>query len=186
MEMTVPVIPKSALLALRIIAILFGIAAILWPFFMTEILILLFGIFVLISSIGSLAAVFSKELQTGVPRWLVILMGIIGIIVGILAITDPFVMGAAIFLFIGAWAFVSGIFDIVFAFTGGIDGSGKMLLILSGIIGILFGMLVLMTPALFGLPILVQVAGIFAIIYGIIGFGYTSEWSCKPAEKLAE
>lgn len=186
MEMKLPCISSSALLALRIIAVLFGIAAIIWPYFMTEVLILLFGIFVLISSIGSLAAVFSKELETGVPKWLVIILAIIGILVGIFAIVDPFVMGVALFLFIGAWAFVSGIFDVVFAFTGGVEGSGKILLILSGIIGIIFGMLVLTTPALFGLPILVQVAGIFAIIYGIIGFGYTSGCSCKPAEKMPE
>lgn len=182
METKIPALPSSALLALRIIAIIFGFAALVWPYFMTEFLILLFGFFVLITSVGSLIAVFSKELQPGAPRWLVILMAIIGILVGIFAIVDPLVMGVALFLFIGAWALVSGIFDIIYAVSGGIPGSTKTLLIISGIIGILFGIMVLVTPAIIGLPILVQVAGIFAIIYGIIGFGYVKEWKCDAAD----
>ncbi|MBN1165748.1 MAG: DUF308 domain-containing protein [Methanospirillaceae archaeon] len=182
METTNPALPGSALLVLRIIAIIFGFAALVWPYFMTGFLILLFGFFVLITSVGSLIAVFSKELQPGAPRWLVILMAIIGILVGIFAIVDPLVMGVALFLFIGAWALVSGIFDIIYAVSGGISGSTKTLLLISGIIGILFGIMVLVTPAIIGLPILVQVAGIFAIIYGIIGFGYVKEWKCDAAD----
>jgi uncharacterized membrane protein HdeD (DUF308 family) len=79
----------------------------------------------------------------------------------------------AIIYFIGAWALVTGVGDLVIAFTQAPAGNPRLILVVSGIISVLFGLLVLFNPPLLTAILLVQVLGIYAILIGLLGVGYS-------------
>ena len=76
-------------LALRgVIAILFGLAALLRPDIALEALIVLFGAYALVDGVFAIVGVFGGT-RGGTPRWLLIVEGIAGILVGLIAFVLP-------------------------------------------------------------------------------------------------
>jgi len=163
-------IPKSVPLTLRILTILFGFAAIVWPLLMGEVIVLLFGIFILITAVGLFAALYAEETTAGAPKWAIIIAGVLGLIIGIWAIADPLHMGFSLYYFIGFWAIATGLLELYYALKGGMQY--RTFMATSAIISLLFGFMVLAINPLVGWAIIIQVTGIFAIINGIIGFGF--------------
>lgn len=164
---------KSAFLLTRILIILFGIVALIWTGYVLGILVYFFAFFAIIGSIGTIAVGISYgKAQLPAPRWSILLMGVLGLIIGILTVVAPVFMAVAIIYFIGAWAFVTGIGDFIIAFTRVPAGNSRMLLVLSGIISVLFGLFVFFSPPLVTAVMLVQVLGLYAIIIGLLGAGY--------------
>jgi len=163
-------IPKFVPLTLRVLTVLFGIAAIAWPILMGEAIVLLFGVFILITAIGMFAALYAEETPADAPKWAIILAGALGLIIGIWAIIDPLHMGFSLYYLIGIWAIATGVLQLFYALKG--DMQHRTLMAISAIISLLFGFLVLTINPLLGWAILIQVTGIFAIIDGIIGFGF--------------
>jgi len=163
-------IPKSVPLALQVLTVLFGIAAIIWPLLIGEVIVLLFGIFILITAVGMLSGLYAQELPANSPKWAIIISGILGLIIGIWAIADPLYMGFSLYYFIGFWAIATGLLQLYYALKGGTQY--RTFLAISAIISLLFGFLVLAINPLLGWAILIQVTGVFAIINGIIGFGF--------------
>jgi uncharacterized membrane protein HdeD (DUF308 family) len=164
---------KTAFLLTRILIVLLGIVALIWPGYVLGFLVYFFAFFAIIGSIGTIAVgiSYSKE-QLPAPRWAIILLGILGFVIGIATIVAPAFMTIAIIYFIGAWALVTGVADLIFAFTRASAGNSRLIMVLSGIVSVLFGMLVIFNPPILTAVILVQVLGIYAIIVGILGVGY--------------
>jgi uncharacterized membrane protein HdeD (DUF308 family) len=164
---------KTAFLLTRILIVLLGIVALIWPGYVLGFLVYFFAFFAIIGSIGTIAVgiSYSKE-QLPAPRWAIILLGILGFIIGIATIVAPAFMTIAIIYFIGAWALVTGVADLIFAFTRASAGNSRLIMVLSGIVSVLFGLLVIFNPPILTAVILVQVLGIYAIIVGILGVGY--------------
>jgi uncharacterized membrane protein HdeD (DUF308 family) len=164
---------KTAFLLTRVLIILLGIAALTWSGIILGLLVYFFAFFAIIGSIGTIAVgvSYSKE-QLPAPRWAVILLGILGLIIGIATVAAPAFMAIAIIYFIGAWALVTGVGDIIFAFTRTSAGNPRLIMVLSGIISVLFGILVALNPPILTAVLLVQVLGIYAILIGILGVGY--------------
>jgi len=105
-------ISRSVPLALRVLAVLFGIAAILWPLLIGEVIILLFGIFIFITAVGMFSALYAEEIPPDSPKWAIIISGVLGLIIGIWAIADPLHMGFGLYYFIGFWAIASGLLQL--------------------------------------------------------------------------
>lgn len=164
---------KTAFLLTRILVVLLGIVALIWPGYVLGFLVYFFAFFAIIGSIGTIAVgiSYSKE-QLPAPRWAIILLGILGFIIGIATIAAPAFMTIAIIYFIGAWALVTGVADLIFAFTRAAAGNSRLIMVLSGIISVLFGILVIFNPPILTAVVLVQVLGIYAIFIGILGVGY--------------
>lgn len=164
---------KTAFLLTRVLVILLGIVALIWSGYVLGLLVYFFAFFAIIGSIGTIAVgiSYSKE-QLPAPRWAIILMGVLGLLIGIATVAAPAFMTIAIIYFIGAWALVTGIGDLVFAFTRASAGNTRLIMVLSGIISLLFGILVLLNPPILTAVFLVQVLGIYAILIGILGVGY--------------
>jgi uncharacterized membrane protein HdeD (DUF308 family) len=91
-------------------------------------------------------------------------------------------MSVAIIYFIGAWSLVTGIADFIFAFTRSKAGNSRLVLVLSGIISVLFGLLVLFNPPILTAVLLVQVFGIYAILIGLLGVGFDMMSKTEEAE----
>lgn len=148
-----------------IIAMLFGILAIVLPHITLFVLILLFGIYALIDGISSLARAFSAGKRG--QRWIwPTLGGIVGIVAGVIALVLPGVTAVALIYIIGAWAIVTGIFEIITGISMRHEISHEWLMILGGVISVIFGALVLARPGIGALAI-VWLIGFFALVIGV-------------------
>src|SRR5438034_740503 len=93
-------------------------------------------------SMASSTAVLPSAEQ--VPWWLVLLEGIAGLLIGILLVTQPQATLYTIVLFVGVYWFVGGIIQLVMLFVDHRQWGWKLL---SGVIGILAGLVVIRHPA---------------------------------------
>lgn len=103
--------------------------------------------------------------------WLVLLQGIISLVLGLLLVISPGMTTSVLVGFLGIYWLVNGIFTIVGIFVGDSAMPWGWLL-LSGLIGILAGILVLNHPLLSTIlvpTLLVVIIGIQGIIVGVIG-----------------
>lgn len=157
----------------RALVILLGIVALVWTGYVLGFLVFFFAFFAIIGSLGTLAVGISyNKDQLPAPRWATLLLGILGLIIGVATVVAPVFMSLAIIYFIGAWSLVTGIADFIFAFTRARAGNSRLVLVLSGIISVLFGLLVLFNPPILTAVLLVQVLGIYAILIGLLGVGF--------------
>src|SRR3712207_4343317 len=133
-------------LALRgIIAILFGLAALLRPGIALEALILLFGAYALVDGVFAIVGVFGGT-RGGTPRWLLFLEGVVSILAGIIAFIFPGLTAIALLYLVAAWAVVTGLAEIATAIRLRREIRGEWALILGGILSVLFGLLLAVLP----------------------------------------
>lgn len=148
------------------VAILFGLAALLRPGIALEALILLFGAYALVDGVFAIVGVFGGA-RGGMPRWLLLLEGIVDIVAGLIALFFPVLTAFALYFLIIVWALVTGVAEIATAIRLRREISGEWALILSGIISILFAVVLLFSGAI-GVFTLVWVIGIYAIVFGVL------------------
>jgi uncharacterized membrane protein HdeD (DUF308 family) len=156
---------KWALILRGILAIVFGILVWVWPGLSLLVLIILFGIFALASGIAALVAAFRAH-RSHRGWWLLAVSGVLGIAAGIVAFVWPGETALILLYIVAIWAIVTGVSEIAAAFTPGRTSTDEWLLVLSGVISIIFGILLFVFPGT-GLLALVWLLGIYAIIYGI-------------------
>ncbi len=147
-------------------AIAFGVLAFIWPGVTLFTLVLLYGAFALIDGVLALAAVFTSR-SDAVPRWWLVLTGILGIAVGLFALLWPGITALALITFIGAWAIVRGVLEIAAAIQLRKRIEGEWLLILAGFMSVLFGLGVLSFPGT-GALALIWLIAIYAVAIGIV------------------
>jgi uncharacterized membrane protein HdeD (DUF308 family) len=146
-----------------VIALIIGFMILFWPpalvyiFEIVGAFAFVWGIFALVASIKA---------DKG-RRWLLILEGVCGIILGLIILFRPVIFTAVILWFIMAWLVVSGIFKIAggFALPKG-DGS-KGLLIVNGFLALIIGVLLLSFPLLEGLLAMAILIAFFGIFSGM-------------------
>lgn len=153
-----------------ICAIIFGVLTFAWPGLTLITLILLYGIFALFD--GGLAIGAAIMGGAPAPRWWLALAGVLGIAVGAITLTMPGLTGLVLLLFIAGWSIASGILQIVGAINLRKEISDEWLLIASGIVSVLFGVLIILFPGAGALGLAFAI-GAFAILYGILLVGFS-------------
>lgn len=153
------------MLALRgVLAILFGIAALVWPGLTLRVLVALFGAWAIIDGV---AAIFSVGRHREAGRWWAVLVeGVLGIAAGLVAFLWPGITAIVLVLVIGAWALVTGILEIAAAIRLRREMEDEWLLGLAGIISSVFGIALIAFPGAGALALVALIAG-FAIAFGI-------------------
>ncbi|MFI0431963.1 MAG: HdeD family acid-resistance protein [Candidatus Nanopelagicales bacterium] len=148
-----------------------GVLCLVWPGQTIVVVAVLFGVYLIVSGIVQLLQGFNKDNTTG-ERVLAIIVGVISIVLGILCFRGGIANGVYILsLFIGFSFLFRGIWQLVAGLQGkGMQGRG--LLILSGVLGIIAGIIVLTVP-LDSLVVLVWITGIWLIVMGIIEIVYS-------------
>ncbi|MEI7690259.1 MAG: DUF308 domain-containing protein [bacterium] len=148
-----------------IAAILFGLAALLWPGMTLLTLIYLFVLFLIASGIiDIIVGIFSIGKHT---RWfLTLIMGILELGFGVYLIRHLGVTIATFILLAGFILIFRGILEIVGAFVEGVTATEKSLAIIAGVVGVLAGVLILLQPST--TIAFVWVLGLFALISGPI------------------
>jgi len=156
----------SALAVRGVIAIAFGIIAFLLPGLTLGALILLFAAYAIVDGVSHVITGIRQRSGDG-PDGLMILGGIVGIAVGVIAVILPGVTALFLLALIGAWAIVTGAAEIVAAYRLRKAISGEWLLVLQGILSIAFGVYVWLFPGAGALAVVWLIAA-FAIASGVI------------------
>jgi uncharacterized membrane protein HdeD (DUF308 family) len=149
-----------------IAAILFGIGAFLWPGLTIAVLILMFGAYALVDGIFAIIGGISarKEMERW---WMMILVGVAGVITGVLTFMWPNITALVLLYFIAAWAIVTGIFQIAAAIRLRKEIEGEWVLIVGGIASVIFGVLLFLMPGA-GALASIWIIGAYAVIFGIL------------------
>ena len=156
------------MLALRgIIAIVFGVLALMLPGITLLSLVALFAVYAIFS--GAVWTYGAIKNRTVDDHWWVLLMaGLAGIGAGVIAVVHPALTALVLILLIGANALVSGVLDIVVAVRLRKRIQGEMLLVLNGLASIVFGAIVFLYPLGAGALALVWLIGFYAIATGVL------------------
>jgi len=155
------------ILAIRgIAAILFGIAAFVWPSITLAALVLLFGAYALVDGIFAVSAGISvrKEQERW---WMMILEGLAGIVLGVLTFLWPGITALVLLYFIAAWSILTGAFEIAAAIRLRKEIEGEWLLGLAGLASVIFGVLLVVLPGP-GALALIWLIGSYAIVFGVL------------------
>ncbi len=153
--------------ALRgVLAIIFGILALVSPGLTLLTLVLLFGAYALVDGVFAVIAGISSYGRSE-RWWVVVLEGVAGIIIGILTFIWPGTTALVLLYFIAVWALLTGILEIVAAIQLRRLITNEWMLILRGIASVIFGVLLFVFPGAGALG-LIWLIGAYAIVFGIL------------------
>lgn len=147
-----------------ILAILFGVLAFSWPAIAIYTLVLLFGAYALIGGIISII-VSTKHPRS--QRWWLLSEGIVGVLAGGIAFAWPGITAITLLYIIAFWAIWIGVLHIIAAVELRKDITNEWLLIFSGILSVVFGIIVIARPGA-GAVAMVWLIALYAIIFGIL------------------
>jgi uncharacterized membrane protein HdeD (DUF308 family) len=145
-------------------SIAFGVIILVWPDISLKALVILFGAFSLANGIMTLGAAISGPFRGG-RGWLA-LSGLSGIAIGVLVFLRTDMSARALLYVIGAYALAIGVLTVAGAFSLPFDGGDRALLVLTGLILILFGIVMFAKPGAGALALLALIAA-FALIRGV-------------------
>lgn len=147
-----------------VLAILFGILALFWPGITILALVIVFGAYAIVDGVFALIAAFrgpTEEHRVGMAA-----VGVLGILAGVVALLWPGITALALLLVIAAWFVATGVFEIIAGVRLRKEIENEWLPILSGVVSVIFGILLLAWPAGGALAI-AWLIGLSAIAYGI-------------------
>lgn len=156
------------MLARGALAIVFGLVAIVAPVSTIAALLIIFGVF---SIVDGIVAVAGGVATRGTSWGWVVFNGLLGIVIGIVALRYPETTLLAMVLVIAAWALVTGVFAIFGAIEGRREGGRAWgWTLVSGILSVLLGLLFTLDPVA-GAGTLVLVTGVYAVLLGATWIG---------------
>ena len=94
-----------------------------------------------------------------------LLLALIDLAAGVIALVWPGPTALVLVLVVGIWAFVGGVFEIFAAFQSGETAGTRALFTVTGLVSILFGVLLFTHPNV-GAVTLALLFGLFTLIYG--------------------
>src|SRR6266550_170811 len=146
------------------LSIALGVLILVWPGISLFAPTIVFGAYALATGVVGLVSAFSGA-EKGERGWL-ILSSLLGIAVGVMVLVWPDISALALLYVIGAYAVALGILAVVGAFWLPIDGGDTALMIVSGLVSILFGIVIFAKPGAGALVVLALIAA-FALVTGI-------------------
>lgn len=148
------------------LAILFGIAAFVFPGAALTAIVLVFGAYALTD--GVLAFVSSFATRGSNPRWwLLLLEGVAGVFAGLYAILYTGMAAVSLLYLAAAWAIVTGVVLTIAAIRWRREIHGEWLLALAGVASIVLGAVLFAEPAA-GLLVWAWTAGAYALVFGVL------------------
>jgi uncharacterized membrane protein HdeD (DUF308 family) len=143
-----------------------GVVLAAWPEPSLRTLVVLMSLLALADGLMSGFAAFAVPLGRGVRRWLV-LEAIVAITLGIALLALPDLSSSSVLHVIAAWALTKGVLKVHAARRLPLSGGREVLLTWSGIVSLVFGLVMLVEPTGGALALLGLIA-IFAIVTGLM------------------
>ena len=146
---------------------MFGVLVLAWPGISLYVLVLLFAAYTFFDGFFAVLSAISRAAEGRARWWPMLLEGIAGIAVGVLAAVWPGLTALVLLYLIAAWAIVTGIFEIVEAVRLRKEIKGEWLLALGGIASLVFGVILVLFPGAGALAV-VWLIGAYSILFGIV------------------
>jgi uncharacterized membrane protein HdeD (DUF308 family) len=151
-----------------VVAIIFGLIAIVAPIPTLEVLVLFVGAYMLVDGVFAIIAAFRH--RAGHDRWWVLLLeGLLGVVAGIATFFLPLLTTLVLLYVIAFWAIVTGILEIAAAIRLRKDIQGEWMLALGGAVSVILGVLLLLFPTA-GVLAVAWMIGWYAILFGLMLF----------------
>jgi uncharacterized membrane protein HdeD (DUF308 family) len=147
-----------------VVSVAAGVVILAWPGISLYALTLLFGAYTLARGVVGLGAAASSPVKGG-RGWLAV-SSLASIAVGVIVLVWTNISALALLYVIGAYAVSLGIIAVGGAFYLPLDGGDTALMILSGLVSILFGIVIFARPGAGALVVLALIAA-FALVTGI-------------------
>jgi uncharacterized membrane protein HdeD (DUF308 family) len=149
-----------------ILAIAFGIVVMAYPFHAIGVFIILFGAFVFADGVLNIITSLRFAHPDSGSWWMVLVQGIFGVAIGVLTFLWPGLTAATLGTLVALWAVVTGVLEIVAAFRLRRSVPGEILLIISGILSVVIGAWLFISPIV-ALLALTWLIGFYAIFGGV-------------------
>lgn len=169
-----------AVVSTGVIAIIFGLMTIIWPRITLGILILIFGICVIVAGIVNLIKALDN-IKTDRLWWLTLVFSLICIGLGIYLLVYPPATIALFVILLAIFLFAQSFFDFVVASYS--EGSDKWLWVVTGLVGVVFGFVILFNPAVASLAF-VWALGAYALVHGAVSLFYAFRIRAKVKKTL--
>jgi uncharacterized membrane protein HdeD (DUF308 family) len=149
-----------------LVAIAFGVVAIVRPFEAAAAMIWAFGIMAVAEGFASTFKLFDAQ-EDARSKVLLGLYAVASFVFGVLSLTRPIAVAGAMLLALSAWLIVAGVFRIAFAIRVREVVTDEWMLGLSGVLIIGLGVVIAMFPVPGVLALMVWIA-VAALIYGVL------------------
>src|SRR5262245_30501451 len=155
-------------IALRgLVAMLFGIAAFMWPGITLWVLAPLFGAYALFNGIFTVVEAFSRDVSRE-HWWALLFEGVIGSAIGVvILIIGPWLTAMGLLYLIAFWAIVTGVFEVITAIRLRHEIRGEWIMALIAILSMAFGLLLVSFPVTGALSVIL-IIGAFAFATGAL------------------
>jgi uncharacterized membrane protein HdeD (DUF308 family) len=170
-----------------LISLVFGIIILAWPEATTKVIILLFGLYVLVSGMVHVAeagvSIYRKE------KWgLNMVLGLLGFLIGIIVLSRPgLALGVLVFI-IAIWLIVYGFMHLYAAFEIEASAGLRILLGLSGVVAVGVGVVFILNLEL-GAWTVILLIGIYSLFMGVLGIVLAlmirSWWKQQPPAEVS-
>jgi uncharacterized membrane protein HdeD (DUF308 family) len=128
--------------------------------------IIFVGVYTLLDGFSMLLSGVSDQ-PGGQSRWLLIIIGILGLLAGLIVLWNPVLGGITLTYVIAAWAIVTGVLTIITALRLREEIDNEWWLVLSGVLAIIFGLLVFQN-VLAGVLTIAWLFAVFAVAVGVL------------------
>ena len=164
---------RNALRTQGMVAILFGILAVLWPGLTAVILVRLFAAFLLIDAVILLVNGFNAWQHT-TKATMYVLLGLLQLVLGLFLFHRPDVALGTLIILLGIILIVRGTFSFLHAFALKVNNTSKVMHALMAALGIVVGVVILEQPVAGGVAF-VWVLGFYALLTGAFLFAVSNE-----------
>jgi uncharacterized membrane protein HdeD (DUF308 family) len=147
-----------------LLSVALGVMILAWPGISLLALTIVVGVYAVAIGAVELGAAFSSQFKQ--ERGWLIVSGLLGIAVGVAILVWPSISALALLYVIGAYAIALGLLVIVAAIRLPLDGRDTALTILTGLVSILFGIVMFAKPGAGALAVLALIAA-FLLVTGV-------------------
>lgn len=147
-----------------LVAVGFGLAALVWPEITLLALVLLFGAYSLVDGVVAVLAGFTGRESI---RWWLVIWGLVAVAAGVIVFVWPGISALVLVYVVAAWAIVTGATEIAAAITWRREIDNEWVLIVAGVLSILVGGILAIQPGS-GALALVWLIGAHAVVLGVL------------------
>jgi uncharacterized membrane protein HdeD (DUF308 family) len=146
-------------------SVIFGLLAFSQPMTAWLVVAVFFAAAILVDGVSNVIGSIRNRDKDG--WWIMLLIGVLGVLAGGYALLNPRISMQAFILLVAFEAIVLGVFLLMLGYKVRAATEREWLLYLTGGLSILFGILVIMRPALGGLSVILMIAT-WAIMIGVL------------------
>ena len=155
-----------AFLARGVLAIVFGILTLAWPGLTLAAFVVVFGAYAFVDGIVLVIKAINTWSAKG-DHWLLMLEGFVGVGVGTITFAAPAVSSVVLLFYIAAWSLGTGVMEITQAVRLRKEVQKEMWLMLSGIVSIVFAVILMLFPTTGALSF-IWLVFIYALLFGLL------------------